>query len=170
MSPIFVGELNPYAGDKSFALYDYPETSAGARLRKLICQVPSSTYRAFTRYNLCEGSWSAPKARAEAIRLTSLHMREPRTWVLLGVKVRSAFAWVDPKDERFIVYKMDLAAGSLLRAGYCADQQYLLLPHPSGLCREWDTPGTFERAQAALKLACPEIPWNLEAARFSALH
>jgi hypothetical protein len=87
----------------------------------------------FDRVNLCTGKWSAPAARAEAQRLVDGDEHE--VFVLLGRKVVSAFLPGTPKQ--FTIEE------------HCAGR-FVILPHPSGLCRVWAEPGAFARARALL--------------------
>lgn len=142
--PVFVGELNPY-GDRPFAaLLDVPAGASGDRLCRLVCGLSSSRYRRFPRYDLCVGKWSAKAARSRAGVLLGEHARSD-VFVLLGRKVAEAFGVAD------------LAAFSWIDA---PDRRIVLLPHPSGRCRDWQEPGTFERARTLLSAALPHVPWG----------
>ena len=152
---LLVGEINPYDADPRHALYHEPERSAGGRLCRLVCELRPSTYLAMHRANLCTEKWSAPAARARAERLAgAVTPSTPwRVIVLLGRKVAGAFeqALRSPAGalQPFESYTHD-ASGLRL----------LCLPHPSGLNREWNVPGAFERARAALREVAPAIPWG----------
>lgn len=138
--PILVGESNPYsekyAGKISpeFDLYPYPAGSAGWRLCYRILNLTASDYlRRFERRNLCRGPWRITEAQA-AVPIIAREAAG-RTLVLLGVKVCKAF---EVKYSPF----------SVLNEG--AASNIVVLPHPSGLCRIWNEPGSIERARATL--------------------
>lgn len=143
---VLVGELNPYGRDPRYALYDEPVGASGWRLRTRVLQVDRTTYFGFKRHNLCVGKYSKKDAEREAARLYLEQYdsrRVNRVFVLLGRKVATAFGCggYDPftKPEG-----MDV----------------VLLPHPSGLCREWNEPGAYERAREMLRAAVPDVSWG----------
>ena len=142
--PVLVGELNPYGPDPSFALYDEPENSSGGRLRRVVLGIPRRAYLALPRYNLCSGSWSLRAARARAAEVDAIH--PDGTLVLLGRKVQAAFG-VPPSTPQF-TRAACVRLGNRLR--------YVLLPHPSGLCREWNSPAAVSRARLVVAEAFPE--------------
>ncbi len=149
--PVLVGELNPYGSRPEFALYDSPEGSAGERMRRMVCGLRPHTYRALSRHNLCVGEWSGPVARASARHLSCSY--EGRVLVLLGRKVASAFGLA--REPAFSIHRppvFTLVGGPTT--------VHVLLPHPSGLCREWHEPGAFARARGLLREACPWVPWG----------
>lgn len=138
---LLVGELNPYGSDPGFALYPFPEYASGARLCQLIIQVPRRLYmKHFDRANLCNGKWSIREARAQVNRLLK---RQPKKIVLLGSKVCSAFGltFIPFKQQKYITPELKSSV------------DVVILPHPSGLCRIWNEPNAFERANAALQKA-----------------
>ena len=141
---VVVGENNPYGDDPHYALYPLPEHSAGGRLCRLILGMETRDYlRELKRVNLLQApKWSAPRAREAAAALISGHA--PARFILLGKRVFSAFApHFSPKEttwEPFRIY------------GRC-----LTLPHPSGLCRLWNEPGSISRTRIAVKEFAPEI-------------
>lgn len=144
MEVVLVGEMNPYGMDPKYALFDLPKNAAGYRLRTRVLQVERRTYFGFKRHNLCVGKWSKADARREAGRLY-LEVYDSRrvgaVFVLLGRKVSDAFGWMaqDP---------------------FTRDGRIVFLPHPSGLCRLWNTEGAYDRAQAVLREAAPDVPWG----------
>lgn len=150
-TPVLVGELNPYGAHPSLALYDRPTGSAGERMRRLVCAVQPWRYRAFSRHNLCTEKWETRSARASAAHLHTAY--RGRVLVLLGRKVARAFGLVDV--EAFTLHR---PYGHTLVDG--DPTLYVVLPHPSGLCREWGEPGAFARARNLLREACPEVPWG----------
>ena len=147
---LLVGEANPYGGDPHFALYPSPDGCAGHRLCCLVMGLARVEYlERFDRVNLCPREWSARQARERARELwgEAVHVRRPAV-VLLGRKVASCFqserrgvpppfTWTSDTTHINVVY----------------------LPHPSGLCREWNAPGAFERARAVLREA-EVLPWE----------
>lgn len=134
---LLVGECNPYGVDPDFALYPLPERATGHRLQSLVMGLSRGEYlRRFDRVNLCTGKWSMKAAQAEADRICREENYE--IFVLLGRKVTKAFLPGEP--EPFSVQE------------HCSGR-FVILPHPSGLCREWHKPGAFERARKLLEEA-----------------
>ena len=141
--PVFVGELNPYGGNDRHALFPVPVGSSGHRLQSLICRLHRSTYIDLPRYNLCAGEKFAMKeARLRATTIPPRHPGSPI--VLLGGKVRDAF-------------NVDGPSLTIQRAH---DLVFVLLPHPSGLCRTWNEPRAYERARELLVEVAPLVPWG----------
>ena len=145
---LLVGEMNPYGADPDHALYCEPPHSAGGRLCRLVCQVHHRRYLAFRRVNLCESRWSMIAARKKAVEIRSWRDR-PEVVVLLGKKVQEAFGFPAAWNQPFAI-----------RLGNLVDPTYVLLPHPSGLCRVWNEPGAFEQARKFLGAAAPWVPWG----------
>ena len=140
---VLVGESNPYGSDPKFALFDKPEKASGFRLRTRVLGVDRQTYFGFRRHNLVRGPWSMRAARVEARVLDQyVYPGEDVRFVLLGRKVATAFGYADA--EPFSVSGL-----------------FVLLPHPSGLCREWNVPGAYERARDVLRLAVPDVSWGM---------
>lgn len=140
--PLLVGESNPYGSDPKYALYPYPERSAGGRLCQLIMDIRLSEYiKRFDRVNLCAGKWSVKEAREKMFELT----RGPvRPIVLLGAKVSAAFGFeFVPCSISFITKGNGEHKGQSFRIA--------ILPHPSGLCRIWNEPDAIERARKTLR-------------------
>lgn len=135
--PLLVGEANPYGADPYYALYPEPEGATGDRLRRLIMKIPAAQYlREYDRVNLCPRDWKmkAARERAEEI-LNRLGLGHWPCVVLLGVKVRTAFGFG--------------ALRSFVQMEH-RGSRIVLLPHPSGLCREWNDPKNYERARTLL--------------------
>ncbi len=149
--PVLVGELNPYGDRPYFALYDEPITSAGGRMCRLVCGLHPRTYRALDRVNLCTGKWSAPASRSRAASLRVTYVG--RVLVLLGRKVQAAFGTPDTDPYTILPWG---GAGPIPGDG----TRLVILPHPSGLCREWNVPGALLRARGVLARACPDVPWG----------
>lgn len=137
----FIGEDNPHSADPRYALYHEPQNCAGDRLRRLICRVRVTTYHRIGRSNLCAGRWSAAEAAQNAATLRDA--APDLRLVLFGAKVAGAFSL--PTDP------------------FCAHGRFLVLPHPSGRNRVWNTAGAFDRAHQALRDFAPEIPWGDDA-------
>jgi 8-oxo-dGTP diphosphatase len=139
--PVFVGEINPYGDSPRHALYDEPAASAGGRLRRLICGIPSAEYLNFPRYNLCAREWNAEIAAQRAADIRAAYPEH--TLVLLGRKVAAAFS-----------------LGHLEAFTWSAEDRALALPHPSGRCREWNEPVAFARARKVLAEAFPVVKFG----------
>lgn len=140
MKPLLVGEMNPYGADPRYALYHEPRGATGDRLCRLIMGLSGKEYiRRFDRVNLCAGKWSIVAARTAARGLSDVVEQRPAV-VLLGRKVCDAFGLAyDP----FSILR-GREGGGIWRT------TVVLLPHPSGLNRIWNEPGSIARARAAL--------------------
>jgi hypothetical protein len=152
VKPLLVGELNPYGPDDEFALWPAPPGCAGHRLcHRVLGLEPEAYLERFDRANLCAHAWSARKARERA----ALCCAGRRQLVLLGRKVWAAFG-IAP-DQRVPFSVIVLPAVHVVVRGYAGtrpigpDGCLVLLPHPSGRCREWNRPGAYERARAVLR-------------------
>lgn len=157
---VFVGERNPYGADPRTALLDDPAGSAGDRLRRVVLGLPRRVYLDWDvvgRVNLCRGSWGLLQARDEAGRVAT---RWPdAVLVLLGRRVASAFRFRDlAAFQRVPAHHLPGRDGGGLYARPRAGA--ILLPHPSGLCREWNRAGAVERARDLLRAAVPLVPWG----------
>jgi len=134
-----VGEANLYGSDPHFALYPSPEGSSGHRLCVAILGMRRKDYlEAFDRCNLLGQvrSWDAFMAMFAACRVTGDRL------VLLGSKVTKAFGLLyDPFRTHCF--------GDGRRA--------LVLPHPSGLCRAWNSPDSVLRAREKVAELAPEV-------------
>lgn len=136
MRPLLVGEANPYGGDPYYALFPFPENSAGGRLCHKVLGLSQREYLSrFDRANLCATRWRAREARNSAIRIEV--ERAGFVAVLFGAKVARAFGLpftpFEPPVKRLMTF--------------------VVLPHPSGRCRAWNEPGAFDRARTALRAA-----------------
>ncbi len=142
MKPLLVGEANPYGADPEFALYPAPDGSAGHRLCTKILGLHRKDYlERYDRVNLCATKWSVKEARARAQALSAAN--EHDVFVLFGAKVTSAF--LSGKWAPFRTVSYGWPPGS--------KGTFVVLPHPSGLSRGWDAPGSFERARELLRQA-----------------
>lgn len=154
--PLLVGEDNPYGTDPRYALYPAPDQSAGARLCKIITgfslkdKLPGVAVRQyiknFERANLCERKWSMREARDRAYELRRTRASaNPVPIVLCGAKVSDAFG-VDyvpfEISDRFTPAGLPDGSQRVLR--------FVVLPHPSGRNRLWNTSDAVARARAVL--------------------
>lgn len=130
--PFLIGDNNPYGADPEFALWPSPEGSAGWRLCVVILGMGRTAYcDAFERRNLLEQSkWSAPAARIAAAAMREEMKGAPA--ILLGAKVCKAFGY------DFVPFMR------------CEREPFVLLPHPSGLCRLWNDPASIRRARVVV--------------------
>jgi hypothetical protein len=136
VKPLLVGEVNPLSDRPEHALYPWPANCSGERLQRLVIGVSRPDYlRAFDRVDLCVGKWSLRAARTRAAELAP---GRPLI-ILLGTKVCSAFGVTyDP----FTIIVTSQWSG-----------RFVVLPHPSGLCRHWQVAGAYLRARDVLKRA-----------------
>lgn len=145
---IVVGEMNPYRLDPRLALWDEPDRASGARLRRIFGLHRHGYRWGLDRRNLCVGKWNDGKAR-EAASAIAAELRpgaetpyDQLPIVMLGRKVATAFGLsrLDP---------------------FTASGRFVAIPHPSGLCRDWNAPGAVERARVVLRAAIPDVPWGV---------
>jgi len=132
VKPLLVGELNPYGSDPRYALYPMPERSAGGRLCKILGLTMREYLSRFDRTNLCTGEWKLQAAREAAWNL-SVAVKESRPIILLGVKVCTAFT-------------LEYAPFTKVTD----NDEFYILPHPSGKCRTWNNPSSVGRARELL--------------------
>lgn len=138
MKPWLIGEANPYQSenDPDFAMYPDPPESAGGRLCHRILRMSTTDYlRSFERRNLLHGKWSSPKAREAAQALMNEAKGAP--FVLLGAKVCAAFGVAFDPFTYIAFYP----------AGVGPKISGIRLPHPSGLSRGWNEPGSSDKAR-----------------------
>lgn len=141
--PTFVGESNPHGPDPKYALFCWPVGSAGWRLAHVVLGLSRRTYLSCPRLNLLTGPrWSVPAAREAATAI--LNAPPTDVLILLGRKVAAAFdvAGVPTFGSKRLI------GGPLV----------VVLPHPSGRCRDWSEPDAVARARAAVGAACPRLP------------
>jgi hypothetical protein len=134
-----VGECNPHSADPGDVLSPERPGSAGNRLWAMLYLRHSMTrddyLRGFRRVNLCSTEWDAEAAETAADIMISSFSFGDRV-VMLGAKVASAFCLRRaPKFE----WEWASPAGS-------ESFKFLKLPHPSGLCRDYNDPATRDRA------------------------
>ncbi len=140
--PLIVGELNPFGGDESFALYPLPPECSGGRLQRFLGLSMTQYLRLFDRANLCRGRWSLPAARSRAGELLA---QDRPAYVLCGSKVCAAFGLP------FSFFSVDRSRGFVAA----------ILPHPSGLNRIWNEAASPQRARdtvIAAGIALPHLP------------
>lgn len=128
---LLVGESNPYGSNPDFALYPYPDNSAGHRLCTRVLNMSRAAYlKEFDRTNLCAGKWSMKEARDSAakLRLSRIGI------VALGSKVSRAFGL------KFEPFKLVESSGVF----------FAVLPHPSGLNRIWNDPLNYSAAKVCV--------------------
>lgn len=148
-----IGENNPYGDDPRYAMYPEPERSAGGRMCRLVLGLSPSKYLLlFERRNLLQApKWSAPAAKAAANAMRAENAGNCDTFILLGKLVTRAF--FSEKTDVLEPFKSIIYSS---RIGERA-RTYLSLPHPSGLSRVWNEPGSFLIARAAVARAAPHL-------------
>lgn len=146
MTVVLVGESNPYSTDPRHALYPLPPNAAGGRLARALGLSARDYLRTFPdRRNLLPkgAKWSSPLARRGADDV--LRAAPPgAVLILLGAKVSSAFG-VDYRPALFLPRMAHVGTDVPRR------RVVLVVPHPSGLCREWNDPQTAARVWEALR-------------------
>lgn len=129
MRTFLVGMNNPLSADPAFALFPHPPGCTGHRLYRMLhdhCGCSRSEYiRGFERVNVLESTdWSAAQARArrEALRARLAGRRA----VVLGAAPLVALGLRPAPVGRWTVLDDGL--------------EYTCLAHPSGRCREYNSP------------------------------
>ena len=132
--PLLVGELNPYGERGAFALYPRPRNSSGHRLcTKIMGLDPLDYLHRFDRTNLCTKKWDKSYAALHAGTIKWSDQYD--TVVLLGKKVCDAFGF------DYVPFQTVLSKG----------KTFVVLPHPSGLCRTWNERGAYAKARKVLQ-------------------
>lgn len=135
---MLVGEANPYGSDPRYALYPRPEQSAGGRLCTKVLGLARHNYlKLFYRANLCARKWNLKEARINSLEL--INRDSIHTYILLGAKVASAFN-VPYEPLSLTVYRTPEKSIRLL-----------VIPHPSGLCRDWNDVQSYRRVRGFLR-------------------
>jgi hypothetical protein len=154
-----VGEDNPYGSDPKYALYPYPERASGHRLMEILgLSLREYLGPNIQRRNLCRRKWNAKEAAKAAETL--LEEAEGQPMVLLGRKVAGAFLVANQPPfttttSADLSRLMGRARGPLF--AHVCRSVLLLLPHPSGRCRDWNVAGSRDRARIAVhRLRFPE--------------
>lgn len=156
---VLVGEMNPYGVDPRHALFCAPAGSAGERLQDLVLGVRRATYldERVVRYNLCVGLWNGHAAKRRAQEIRDLHPAD--VLVLLGRKVAQAFGcrgW--PLFGRGLLLRTGAKELAWRAASTSREFRAILLPHPSGRCREYNDPENVARARDLVRKAAPWFP------------
>lgn len=133
MKPVLLGMNNPYSYDDYYALYPEPENSAGARLCAMFLAAGERAGYPVTRQNYIDGferrnlvrgdEWSMTRAKAAALPLFPL--LQGKKVVICGKSVLKA---MELRDHGWLTWSN--------RARDPVD--YINIPHPSGLCREYN--------------------------------
>ena len=149
--PVIIGMNNPYGTDPKYALYPAPQKAAGYRLYKMLEEAfnrrhppPALLLRkayidGFDRRNILSGHWTMDRAKKIG-RLMAQGLINRRV-VVLGRGPEAALGL--PKTDWFMHNRYEwprvLADGS---HGF----DYWTIPHPSGMCREYNNPENRQRA------------------------
>lgn len=148
---LLLGEDNPVDQRLQTQLFCAPAKCAGWNLQGRILRLPRYRYLSCWRTNLCiGGAWNAATARERAGDLLTVPVHGCYPWdvvVMLGRKVARACAHV-------------LHLEALEPFTSVATHQNLRLvsiPHPSGLCREWNVVGAHDRARDIVRAFAPEL-------------
>ena len=145
-----VGEDNPFGSDPDFALYCHPPGCSGDRLRRIL-GLPEHQYLALHRKNLCDGTWSKPRAKARALELLDPHAPW-QVMVLLGRKVTETFERVALDGEPLVPFAFKPCSPGMT---------LISLPHPSGRnAAAWSAPNALVRTREILRELAPEVPWG----------
>lgn len=146
---LLCGEDNPYGSAPEFALYCHPIGCSGYRLRRIF-GLPEDQYLSLHRTNLCDGTWSKPRAKERVWELLS----PQAPWnviVLLGRKVTESFEKVALDDVPLIAFSS---------RGCCPGMTLVSLPHPSGRNAAMWSGTARNRARQLLRDLAPEVPWG----------
>ena len=154
-SILLIGEDNPQSSHPAHALVCYPDGCAGHRLQEQILGIVPDEYLAIWRANLCCPSWSQAEARLRFGLLMTMRGRPWTRVVCLGRKVsKIAEEWTATVNQGL--------GFSLRPFGACFTDDVMLasLPHPSGRCREWNDPRSYDRAARVMREIAPGIAWG----------
>lgn len=134
---IVVGMNNPYSTDPKMALFPAPEQSAGYRLYAMLRDAAAaegevihrSRYATtFERHNLLVGEWTTRDANEAALKFLDDH--SVRNIIVLGRSVERAM-----RIQRRVGWGVWFYHYHLPRP-----TSVCVIPHPSGLCREYNDP------------------------------
>jgi hypothetical protein len=135
MRPVLLGMNNPISSDPRHALYPAPPGCAGWNLRKYSGLTDHEYLARFDRRNiLSQRKWEKREALAAADAL--IEELRGRRVVILGVETA-----VIMRLSHLQAFRWQEAPGG-------GSGQWSRIPHPSGLCREWNDP---------LVRACAEV-------------
>lgn len=141
---LLLGECNPQSDDPRHALWPDPPGCAGHRLRDIM-GVDGPTYLSYWRTNLCNPTWDSKDAMHRAWELL-LDDCPWTTIVMLGRKVE--------KSMRFFG-AIEIFGSRLVERELPPDVSHpvtlVSLPHPSGVCREWNEIDAVPRARKILR-------------------
>ena len=137
---VLLGMNNPLSSEPRYALAPFPERSTGWRVLQLLREGLSSEpptrsqyMAAFDRRNVLHSrAWSAREARAVGAAL--LPQLAGRRVVVLGVQTLAALGLPRPTWGAWAHHGPSLLDRDGAMTAYC------VLPHPSGLCREYNDP------------------------------
>jgi hypothetical protein len=148
--PVLVGMNNPYRSEPEYALYPYPERSAGGRLYEMFVEAHERAFNqdvpghrhtylnAFDRRNVLSlPKWTAAEARRQGAAL--VRALPGRRVVVLGRQTAKAMGlpitdWFEPRTE--VVVDGDVHT----------KLTFWLLPHPSGMNQMYNDPAVRARA------------------------
>lgn len=149
---LFVGENNPQSVLEREALWPHDTHASGSRLMKIL-GLSWSQYVSCWRTNLCPGeeTWDSKNAIHRGVKLIELESPPWSTVVFLGSKVQKLALPRDVRPENF---------ERRIHTGAFRPINFVSLPHPSGLCREWNDPESEILARLLMKQCEPEIPWQ----------
>jgi hypothetical protein len=151
-SVLLLGEGNPYFSgheDPSYSLYCYPIGSAGYRLRRIL-GLPQHQYLGLHRANLCDGTWSKPRAKERASALL-VPLAPWRVIVMLGRKVTEAMCSAAMIDGDIVPFSTRKC---------CPGITLVSFPHPSGRNAALWNAKARERARQMLRELAPEVSWG----------
>ena len=138
MKPVLLGMNNPHSASPVHALYPTPIGATGHRIFEMLreaarrsnVKVTSIGYiEAFDRINLLNAVRGDPKEAKENVH-NGLPLLKNRKVVVLGRKTAFAVGIKRPFNTHFFDH---------------IDFKYCLIPHPSGLCREYNDPAVVRR-------------------------
>jgi hypothetical protein len=139
VKPVLIGMNNPYNGDPRYALYPSPDISAGGRLCTMFLAAANRAgihadsfdyISGFERMNLINTpTWDPVSAKIASRTLKPTLMG--REVIICGVSV---LTMMDLQRHEWLCWHRrppDLFENSF---------DYVLIPHPSGRCREYNDP------------------------------
>lgn len=139
MKTVIIGMNNPYSGDPRYALYPHPENSAGARLCAMFLTESKRQNKltdkrdyidGFERMNLVDTpTWDAVSAKVRGRDIKKLLVG--RRVIICGVSV---LTFLNLYRHEWLVWSE--RPRDLLEDTF----DYVLIPHPSGRCREYNDP------------------------------
>lgn len=153
---LLIGEDNPQSRHPAHALVNYPAGCAGHRLQEQILGIVPEEYLAIWRTNLCSPTWSQAMARQRFAVLMEMPDAPWTRVVCLGRKVSQI-------AEEWTTRTSGIGVGFQLRpfgTATCGRVMLASLPHPSGRCREWNDPRSYDRAATTMRQIAPGIAWG----------